>query len=404
MIQFELTLQAIDSTVALHYWDPTLDATWKEDWVEHSTIFTDDFFGPINNNNSENIINTGRWAYQPIALLQKHNDSNTGLILNAYGLMAAPWNTSPVPFVVRKGEIFNHKTHFDETIDCVSIAQIAQTEHNFPSLIASLNGKLHGTFHGSVAGYWNYNETLRERVPGLMTFVNFSGLNGINTMTKRFYRWGVVYCPTYCADDVPAVDCACILNPRLSNLSSYDILDTYGVFSDIYPDLDKMHPDKNDYHYDWLLDQGTNGGRPGTAVNDGSPADPAFWIFHGFQERLMNTLQFWQQTGRIDIDYTWGWNDTSYDGRDAGTGFADWSHVDQSNYGMPNVTKDAICPGQYEDDITPYGFLLMGVPDRPLTNGEFFNLTFPLSPHLPYVYDQLWNWTYCGDILDVSYG
>ena len=104
-LELEQSLQAIDRSVAMPYWDYTADAYFLGREKFHlSPIFQSDWFGALSPANSDHVIDAGRWAYTSIATVASADPSlpsSFSKIKNPYGLLRSPWNTNPSPYLTR---------------------------------------------------------------------------------------------------------------------------------------------------------------------------------------------------------------------------------------------------------------------------------------------------------------
>ena len=101
---FELSLQAVNPTVSIPYWDYTIDAYLVGrdgkghgenfgDVFKESTLFTEDWFGVTDV--SSHRVTEGRFAYVRVT----HNRSAP--VTSPYGYLRAPWNVNKSPYLTR---------------------------------------------------------------------------------------------------------------------------------------------------------------------------------------------------------------------------------------------------------------------------------------------------------------
>ena len=95
-LEMEQSLQAIDRTIALPFWDHTIDALYfGHDWPS-SEIWSEEWFGASSPNSSgSHVITTGRWAYTPI------RTNKSAAERNSYGRITDHMNADPVQFLTR---------------------------------------------------------------------------------------------------------------------------------------------------------------------------------------------------------------------------------------------------------------------------------------------------------------
>lgn len=105
---FEKSMQSVDPSVSMPYWDYTIDEA-QGTAVFESPLFSADIFGTMTM--PSNLLNgftytdddillgaipDGRWAYQRADVNTEYADLQFG-----YGYMRAPWNMNPSPYVSR---------------------------------------------------------------------------------------------------------------------------------------------------------------------------------------------------------------------------------------------------------------------------------------------------------------
>ena len=84
---FEKSLQAINPTLTLAYWDFTIDSTFMEpDTFRDSILFADDWFSDGRAENDYHTPTSGRFAFVPTM----QNAQNFSRLVNGYGLLRAP--------------------------------------------------------------------------------------------------------------------------------------------------------------------------------------------------------------------------------------------------------------------------------------------------------------------------
>ncbi|KAJ8599225.1 hypothetical protein CTAYLR_006380 [Chrysophaeum taylorii] len=389
IMMFEQSLQAVDSRIAGHYWDYTIDYARGSLLWDASVIFSDDWFGYVHTNNSLHVLDRGAFAYTPIikSLPTLRNK-------NAYGLMRCPWNVNKTPFLTRWDRAYGFLQDTAALVDCAALAQnLAASNYTFSSLMQRLGGTLHGTLHVNIGGTWNIRQELIDFQDTLMELINYTYISNDGPAHKRLWRWGYNRCPMYCADDVPNTECRCRLNPAI-NKTSFEILNDTGTIRGSYPSL--AGANLSTKTWDLILEQICDQGTEGDSLSDQSTWDPLFWSFHQPQERVMQLVRYYDAIGVINFDSTWGYDKESYGSR---AGVSDWSNVKWGSLDMPKVDLDGTCFGHNADDVMVFANILINTNLSTYTNLEFFEMTYPFSDHLKYVYDRITNWTECGDLL-----
>jgi Common central domain of tyrosinase len=105
---FESAVQAVDPSVALPYWDFTIDQAQGETPID-SSLFTSEIFGSMPSAESDvewgfqstdaitgGKIPDGRWKNLKADMNEDFPDLNYG-----YGYLRAPWNMNPSPYISR---------------------------------------------------------------------------------------------------------------------------------------------------------------------------------------------------------------------------------------------------------------------------------------------------------------
>ena len=474
-LEFEQALQAVDPAVTMPYWDVTRDAMRQSTdgtlWRE-SEIFQDDWFGRSAGNDllkagggngdldqtSTHVISKGRWAYTetPRVVIEKgatetetetetesssSSSSSRRLssvgshVHNAYGLMRAPWNLNPTPYLTRSGTV--------SAVEMWSnLPTCAATEQCFYSTTLStmnecLNGATHGPVHIMLGGIWQkkMSQYINDKDQAYLSLL----------MSKNLWRQGYVQCPSECGEEgVDSCTCSC---PSIIGMSSLDVLLKSGVITDmvdvyVKSDMDHDNLDSRSYAvhgvdptdevataaaFDELLhEQLCTLGHVGDMYTSGSPFDPTFWLIHGSMDRLLQWRRIQAASGDLPFDESWGFEHVVGPGRTASdTGIVcDWTGVESGDAERPTCAK-AVCPGHKFDDALPFEDFLKETTATAAaadasadasptasassaassylsgyasdyTNSEFFKFISPLNEDLPYMYANF-EWTHCDE-------
>ena len=327
--RFEMSLQSIDQRLALPYWD-YLDGSLFAD--QH--IADPEWFGPANPTNARRVVDSGRFAFAPV----RTNAREYSTVTNPYGLLAAPWNTNPTPFVTRT--VFRFGQYPRAAPTCALWLGMMRTARSLRAVDDALQ-----EWSYTSGGAWNYLDHLRRRETDLPA----ENRGNYLALHRAWWRKGLLRCPDYCGHDAPPSSCACHLASNAANLTL-------------------------------ATDQIANGGHAATLASDAAPNDPLFWLFLGTHERYLHQVRYLNHTGRYDFDlYSPAAPSPKYDAPDADC-------TGNHEHDLLAVDHDHL-------------LLQPRQGGGPLTNGEYLALTAPFSPHLSYVYDQLLNWTHCGHAL-----
>ena len=393
--QFENSLRAVDSTVAAHYWDYTLDERDLGDSWYESVIFDGEWFGGIDaSNNHEHIVDAGRFAFTPVMNARSIGYMN---ITNPYGLLRSPWNVNKVPFVMRSSFVMGDKyDSFTSLPSCLEFQQYVTTSANYGDIVSALNGELHGPVHLMVGGLWGDSDAEWWAV------ANSEGdPDQFLLISKFLWRQGFVRCPDVCADDVPVADCRCDCPDAIVQRagSAYSLLEKAGALElwsdDNVNDVFRDEVDASAYNvsYDDLLSKLCSVGLPGEMFTSAAPQDPIFWPLHGNAERFLQYIRLLNETGNITLDAAWAYEHETHEGSDTGI-VCDWDAVDVSDPTAMPVCRKETCPGHKADDLLPFAGLSedqVGL----YTNKEFYDITAPNSAALSYVYNSLSYWPGC---------
>lgn len=86
-LMFEQSLQSINPSITLPYWDFTLESTfYNPSTFRNSGVFSPDWFGDASCNNSEHTPTEGRFSYVPVM----QDAENFSTIVSPYGLLRSP--------------------------------------------------------------------------------------------------------------------------------------------------------------------------------------------------------------------------------------------------------------------------------------------------------------------------
>ena len=381
-LAFEQSLQSMFPSVAVPYWDFTLESTFYDNTdFRDSKVFSDDWFGAANPANSLHVIAQGRFAFVP-TMTDAHKFTET---YNSYGLLRSPWNNDPTPFMTRSSEIYGYENNLKPS-GC-SEYENAMAQDNWMSLSKQLNAAAHGHIHELLGGSWNHNYGQRhgfETSPAIYTFAH-----EILAMSKELWRNDFLSCPDTCTMDVPWDECKCscansakILAAFDADLKPVDVLDQSGVLGGmIFFDNDrhlvsnfvnsttgKAHERIPGYSvqeshemYTSMLEDLCEPGHNGDMFQATSSNDITFWVLHPTVDRLWHYKRLAQDP---NFDETW-----------------DPYHT---------------CYGHNPDDYQPFEDLFT----TPAASGSFYSnqeikdLFHPMHEDVPYVYDHF-NWNHC---------
>lgn len=395
--QFEQAIQAVDPTVAAHYWDYTIDAAQHDSTqFAGSIIFSEDWFGISSPSNPSHIVDHGRFAY--LAVQSSARDFSD--ITNPYGLLRSPWNTNPTPFLLRFDHVLGQLHDAYMLTTCHDFAHALQSESSMAAFVSKLNGKLHGPIHIMIGGHWWYspmgalnNSASVDTSHGAADWLgSTTGSRSRALLASKFlWRQGYIRCPDVCSADVNWRECACTCPTELvgsTDADAYVVLNKTGL---LQINRSWRHPELFGTTWRSILVFLCHVGHPGEMFTSAAPQDPTFWPLHGNAERFLHLLRLLDAYGAKQLDQSWGYAHVTT-GLDSDTHVVcDWDGVQGMQ--LPACQLGATCPGHRQDDLLP--FWLFEGQTQQITNAEFYNVTSPLSPDLPYVYDRLTYWPAC---------
>jgi hypothetical protein len=395
----ERSLQAVDATVASHYWDYTLDAARAQATGESyaaaydGSIFGEGWFGSTNPSNSDHVVASGRWAYTPV-MTAARSYSN---ITNPYGLLRSPWNTNPAPYVARYDRVLGVVHGQNHLPLCADFqAETIEGAQTIGRLFSALNSALHGSVHIMLGGHWGFDPLLTN------SSKHYKALGWRSDQmllgSKFLWRSGYVDCPEDCAG-LAAENCTCTCGRRAagpdgSPASASQFLVDTGFAAVVGTNILQKSEDAL-RGFENVADVLCHVGHAGEMFTSAAPQDPLFWPLHGLAERYLQLLRTWHRNGTFIMNETWGYvhskgvlSDTEL--------VCDWQGV--SGEEMPNCTSPTTCDGHHAKDVLPFEWPVP--PDvegarATYTNEEFYELIAPWDVRMPYVYDKLSTWPAC---------
>ena len=386
-LQMEKSMRAIDPRTCAHYWDYTLDAVAESDYSD-SVVFDDDWFGPANPKDAKHVVDTGRWAYTPVMQHARHFSNVT----NPYGLLRSPWNTNPVPYLMRSRNTVGVQDAKYTMPRCDSFQDAFTSGASLADVIQDLNGELHGMIHIMLGGHWFMNQSFIEKIVANKWAMDTSPHIADQMLlgSKFLWRQGFVRCPEVCDIDAPESECVCSCPSEIKgDRTSHDVMEDAGLFS-ILPTFESVMVDEMGISHDELLDALCHVGHPGEMFTSAAPQDPIFWPLHGLSERFLQLLRLYKSEGKVELDETWGYTHMHMVLSDTHT-VCDWEGV--TGMGMPTCKQNSTCSGHRVDDVLPFKDVLPG--KEYWTNRQFYKAIAPWSEELPYVFDRLTSWPGC---------
>ena len=402
---FEEAMQTVDESVAMPYWDFTMEKNITGGSPYGSIMYSEDTFGSLklpddetfgftyeSNKIIEAHIQDGRWKKLETEILYDTPSGYSDLIKN-FGYLRAPWNLNPSPFVSRFvnynadlptcTEHYDFITRYDTLVEFLKIAPLTP----------------HAKVHGAVGSVFGCDKMSPMLDAGYIT----SQAKQVLLCTQ----WPIVLKILYRKGYLSGQEIGTCERPKYSDVQDFSCPlscndDGSGGFEDYLVSL------MSKYTGDLTSDGWTawkdfictgDGGKvfAGDHLEAASPADPSFWPIHPTLERLYQAKMIMG-----------GFSDSSWPSFNDGSGnyICDRNSCSESSE-EPNWGEySACCDGHYENDklldfvggerfgslagspsISKHG--LMG-------NAEVLVASDPTSADysLPYIYDSF-DWSHC---------
>ncbi|CAM9867117.1 unnamed protein product, partial [Ascophyllum nodosum] len=400
-LMFEQSLQAVDPSITLPYWDFTVEGT-EYDWTNFrsSSVFADDWFGTAAPRNGLRTPNRGRFAYVPTMTDAREYSE----LYNPYGLLRSPWNTDPNPVLTRHDYIFGYPNNRKPS-GCKQYRD-AVHQTSWMDLTQSLNAGAHGHIHELMGGAWSADwHDFDERTSEII----FPFMHNIVPYMKFLWRSGHLECVESCAADVPWRDCQCTCaNLEAVSKMPSQVLEEAGLLNKsvglLFYDKDMKLIEKMGNQQDQaftvipgyskeetadiyheLLSLLCTPMKIGTHYEGASTNDITFWVIHPAFDRLWHLRRL-----RHDPDFDETWFDDHFcyghNPNDVqpfhdlfGDSHRDIITEDSTNDALGNST------GTVEE---------VQAPKKYHTNIELYNLLQPDGMAIPYMYDNFL-WSHC---------
>ena len=402
-MQLEESLQAVDSKVASHYWDYTVDAVLGKNYSQ-SVFFDEAWFGDSSPApEQDHVVNTGRWAYTPV--LKGAEARAFSNITNPYGLLRSPWNTNPIPYLMRSKYTMGVEDALYQMPACADFqSTLTTSDLSFSTVSSELNGGLHGMVHIMLGGHWWANRTsfaarLADHVDDMRSSPHIADQFLLGS--KFLWRQGFVHCPDTCDEGEDEQSCACNCpDAAIKGRSALDIFHLTGLLA-IVPQIESILVKQIGFSYDEVLAEMCHVGHPGEMFTSAAPQDPIFWPLHGLSERFVQLIRLLSAKGVMTFDDTWEYTHITSVLSDTRV-VCDWSAVEAEEaatgatnvFAKPECYQNTTCPGHKADDVLPFTGLSWAT-DVQFTNAEFYTAISPSNTNLPYVYDKLTTWPAC---------
>jgi phage-related protein len=394
-LQMEQSLQSVNPSVAMPYWDHTVDAALYGDDYKDSPIFDPAWFGEADPKNHN--ISSGRWA--GLSVSQPVDDFD---IYNAYGHMRSPWNNNPSAYVGRSGSVHGNSATF--SMPSCAVFSDCFNHDTLSDINNCMNGATHGPVHIKIGGAWGLTSTfLYDYFP--------TSLPDLVLLFKLLWRHGYARCPTSCSSDTPAANCTCsVPDEYFDTYGAYTMLDDVNMFTYLAQGNTKLYQGEDGkYHYrgvseedeetffNELIQNLANPGITGEMYTSAAPWDPTFWPLHPTAERLVQYRVYLSMKKEMYLNTTWGYtHDSSIPSDDQS--YCNWTSVEGLD--LPECYTVEYCPGHEADAVLPFtNFLDKG---ETYTNEEFLSFMGPTNTERPYIYDN-YDYSFCEGVGDPIY-
>ena len=384
----EQSLQAVDKSLSMPYWEYAMDESLYSNWFD-SDMFRDDWFGAASPTSKDHSIERGLWAGVRLpdgsAYKEKWNIPKTGSLnpfVNGYGVMRSPWNNNPSPYIGRHNLTYGITT--TKMPNCAVMSSCYGSK-SLSGITDCLNGVTHGPVHILIGGNWGEGNVFVENR-------DISFLQGMNKLLffKNLWRSGFARCPTSCdsssssSDGVSGSQCACMIPEEyITTYGAQGILERAGVWDEISGSLQKG--DSSEETILAALHALADPAQVGEMFSSAAPYDPIFWPVHGQIERVLSLKRVRLAQGYLSSKtFAESWGFAAKDKRYL-AGRCDWSGVSSvDDLTLPSCTfhvSNTSCYGHGQNDILDFSnFLGRG---ETYSNNEFYEFMHPWNEELP---------------------
>jgi hypothetical protein len=278
---FEQSMQAVDPSVSLSYWDYTAETS-----LVSSYIFQSNTIGSIS------LTKKGKWEYRSAPLstaaipdgrwAKAHVFSEADKfedLTNSYGYMRGPWNSNPSPYISR------FITEDAEIPGCASFYSWL-TKDSLSDFMYHASFGPHASVHGSVGGLYGCDVFNNQVDEGLLNADSTDAICG---------KWTNYMKELYRSNDVSPIDSCYVadLDSEDGFNCGYLCSSTQAVGKQLMDLIDESMVPDGLTSSDWskwgeFICKGGDAHRvfSGDHLEAGSPTDPSFWPIHPNLERL----------------------------------------------------------------------------------------------------------------------
>ena len=284
---FEKSMQSVDPSVCLPYWDFTIEYA-NGTALYDSSLFTEEWFGSMPNctdywwgftyeNDSPEwaAIPDGRWAYIEAPWNNDYDD-----LLAGYGYMRAPWSMNPSPYVSR----FTSDWKIGTTLpSCASHYKILEYT-SLSDFLMETGDDPHSSAHSLVGGLYGCD---------LFRPLMFAGfIQGHTDLMTICGKWSFIMKEMYRNNYVAPYDnCTINEDDYVSSECGFECTDNSGVATLLKALIESSTGVLTETGWTaWSNFLCTGDGWmvfPGDHLESASPSDPSFWPMHPTLERLL---------------------------------------------------------------------------------------------------------------------
>jgi len=386
---FEKSMQAVDPSVSLFYWDFTIDTVAGLD-VYTTPYFSADTFGSITQPKNTTLgwsyryddlssarIPDGRWAN-----LKAELNADYPELKQAYGYIRAPWNMNPNEYISR----FSIAPPYVNLPGCGNYKEWFEDKDFSASMKESAYGP-HSTTHTAIGGVYGCDalDTLRES--GYVLDSSLSHQQSIclkwGFYIKEYYRGNYLTPDSDCTEE--STSCFTCNEDTIEDMMS--MMKSSSLKSYLPTDLSE---DGWQAWQDFICHGEAHKIFVGDHLESASPADPSFWPIHPAQERLLQARYsnggFW--------DYTWPILGT------AGDYVCNHFECYDDETLELKTTDTSCCYGHYENDQIYWpgdkNTVFGSTNKQTLLDVDASSSNYAMS----YIYDSFL-WEHCGSLFDV---
>lgn len=411
VLEFEQALQSIDPRISAPYWDYTIDTVkygHVDDIASNSILFTNDWFGPLDNSATSDVLTSKYFSSLPVPVDASSPEHN------AFGVVTDLTNANPSLFVERFSSICGLPTKVP-LAGCTELKSVFATT-SLSAFRSTVEQVYHASLHMALGGVKDCAFSLSDASsdatqggPDRPQLYESIGAMA-NTMWRTMELGGLMKCSSDgCsssveADTFEACSCSCPSVDEWDDSEKYELgydqLSHFGVVQMLASEtatsayfetsattgLQKVSgatPDEDEAFWKWLVDFSCHPGKMAPfATPLASNNDPLFWVSHASWGRFWHFM-------RLSPELSDGFH-------------LQWTDPTEKTF-LTDYTNVTDCEGMLkEDDKLPFKGFTVDAATHPeeyaaagrYTNADMLALISPDNPDLPYVYSDF-DWDHC---------